>query len=81
MIKSMKLLGILHRQDILYVLHHTDGGCITPRVAADRTDVGIADVVTHPTILHLLLQLRHGMDKLLHRLVGLAQSMKDKAQS
>ena len=80
MIESMKLLGVLHCHDVLHILHHTNRGSIAARIAADGANIRIADVVTHPAVLHLFLQPFYGFGKGRHILITLSKHVKNQAQ-
>ena len=67
MIKAVIRLRILHSHDILHILHHANDGFIAVGVGADRTHIGVTDVVTHPTILDILAHMLNGRSKRLGR--------------
>jgi hypothetical protein len=80
MVEAVELLGVLDSHHILYVLYHTDGPVVAMRIAADRADVGVADVVAHTATVYLA---PHGVDgcrQPAHIFHILTQQMKHKPQ-
>lgn len=81
MIQSMKLLGILHCQHILHILHHADDRGIAPGIGTDGAHLGITDIMAHTTVLHLALHAGDGIHKLIHIPLLPTEHKKHKAQS
>ena len=58
MIQAVVLLRVFYSEHILYVFHHTDQSLIAVGIGTYRADVGIADVVAHGTMFHVVAQIR-----------------------
>ena len=66
MVKSLELLRILHRHNILNVLYDADGRCIALRIATQPADLRIGYVVTHLAVFHFMLKCYQGVAERLH---------------
>ena len=58
MIQPVELHGAFHRQHILDILYHTDSGTVALWIGADGAGIGVRYVMTHLTILYILLERR-----------------------
>ena len=77
----MKLLGVLYRHHILHVFHHTYHRCVATVVGTHRTHIGVADVMTHLAVLHVVAQSDKCLCQRVHGVGVLAEEMKSQAKS
>ena len=80
MVEAAILLRVLHRHHVANVLHHTYRASVAFGVGADGTDVGVADVVTHTTIAHLMPHLAYRSGKRVDAVGALPQQEECQAQ-
>ena len=81
MIQSPVLLGVLYRHHVADVLYHTDHRRIARGIGADTAHIRIGDVVTHPAVLHFVLQGNHGIAEGFHTLRILTQQVQHQTHS
>ena len=80
MIEAVVLVGVLDAHHILDILDNADGRGIARRVAADGTDLGLADVVAHLAVTDLTPQPDDGLTETDRLLLVLLEQVQHEAE-